>query len=374
MRGQTTCRAAALLVAAVGMLACEPTPQQEGAEPVAVPPDLMPEIINPNRPDALRCSPDLRIAYKVSRGVLEAVVRDLLDGELDGCDFGIATFYLPHMDPGGGAWAIAELSPTVVASIIGLRPAEEKRLVEEARSVPSLVGTWIDDTSYAAVINVVSGGGSLFVERRYRGGDVAREEVVFGRYGGRVGFEEKERNDLGRYYIVDRNGNLETHDDHGRLNEARLYRLDRDFDGLIVAERDRERERIRIAAARAESAVEARSQRRLDEWRSWLKVYRESVEPIRHPILRLAASEDGVNRERSCRELASGLAAVPTTVRAVPNAAIDIDALERALSRVNEACGAQRWVQVLVESRSAVAYWREIDRTLQLLAQQYRAL
>ena len=57
-----------------------------------------------------------------------------------------------------------------------------------------------------------------------------------------------------------------------------------------------------------------------------------------------------------------------------PTVSIDLSSLELSLSRVASACDEQRWVGVLIESRSAAAVWREFDRTLYLVAQQYRAL
>ena len=153
-----------------------------------------------------------------------------------------------------------------------------------------------------------------------------------------------------------------------------MFRLDRDIDGLVVDEQERYRERIRLAATRAEEVHEASDERRLAEWFGWLTTFRDSLEPLRHPILRLATSEAGENRQRDCETLAAGLSQVPASIRAVPAEVIDVDGLELALSRVQTACTEERWIQVVLEARSTGAYWREIDRTLQLLAIQYRSL
>ena len=260
----------------LGLLAaCTPSLPGQNEESVVtpVPVDLDYLILNPSRPRGLRCSPDISISYKVPRDVLGSVMRSLFVADLRDCEFGVLSFYLPHMEPGTGAWAVAEITEDFEVTILGLGALEEKDLVTQARRGGSMVGTWIDDTSYAAVVSVVQRGQVLFVERHYRSGEVTREEVVFGRYDGRTGFEEKEQNELGRYYVVNRRGYLETHDDHGRLSDARLFRLDRDIDRLVVDEQSRLRSRVRLAATRAEQARESGNQRRLETWHEWLGVF-----------------------------------------------------------------------------------------------------
>lgn len=350
---------------------CEPPPK-EIEERSPVPPDLEIVVLNPDRPEPLRCTPDVRIGYKVPDDVLKSVTLDLRDETEGACERFFATYYLPYMSPGGGAWATVELAATAQVTLLGLSAGEEAELVAAARKSHQPIAMWVDDTSYATVLTVFERNHQVWAERRHRDHETVEEEVSFGRYQGRTGFEERGGNDLGRYYVVARGGNLETHDDGGAISVARLVRLDRDLDRLIVDVHEHQKDRAAQAATRRERVAEAAGRERAARWYAWLSAYQETLEPLRHPILRLS---DGLIRgagSADCVRLVEGLPQVSPSVARPPSPALDMAGLEEALGRVASACEDDRRIQVMVEARSAAAYWREIDRTLGLLAYQYR--
>src|SRR5688500_9863876 len=84
-----------LAVLAASVLACDSSaPPPRGAP---VPEGLQVEILNRDRPAALRCNPEIRIGRKVTAEVLETLSRGLLEKEAKDCGFGFAAYYLPAM-------------------------------------------------------------------------------------------------------------------------------------------------------------------------------------------------------------------------------------------------------------------------------------
>jgi hypothetical protein len=367
-------RAATTLAIACLFFACTPE-EVEQVVRTPVPPDLGLEVVNAERPEALRCSLDVRIAYKVPGDVLASATEDLAEEEgLDDCERLFVALYLPYMQIGGGAWAVVELVPEPAVSILGLGASEERELVAESRKARDTVATWVDDSSYAAVITVFKEGQRVVAERLFGNGEVRQEEVVFSRYRGRTGFEERDGNALGRHYVAGEGGNLETHDAFGRVSVARLAKLDRDLDRLIVDAREVAREKVVRAAAREERVRVAAGAQRLERWEGWLTLYQGSLEPLRQPLMRLAESVSGADYAPRCQELVTGLSTVPPEVRMAPSPALDVSRLNEAIARTALACADDRPIQVLIEARSTLAFWRETDRVVDQIAVQYRRL
>lgn len=352
------------------LLGCQAPPEEPPAAPL--PPDLSFEVINPMRPSALRCAPEVRLGRKVSRDVLETVANEIRRRETAECSFSFVAFYLPHMEPGSGAWAIAEFHPEAVVTVLGLSLGEEEQLLEAARELPGLLGAWVDDTSYASVITLRRAPAALVMDRLYPEGRVESEKVRIAAPGGAVRVSSEDSDILGRYYSVTSRGDLETRDDHGVVNVSPKLRLVADLQRVAAEERARRVERAasrRVTVARDQQAQE---EERWGRFRDWLAQYRSALEPVRHQVMRLASLQDARTRRQSCAALTAALEAVPPGVRQSPEPRIDIADLEEILSRMNAACSDGRHIQVMVDASSAIAIWRKLDRDLRELVGQLR--
>lgn len=359
-----------LLVLVVGS-GCQ---EAEAPPPVRpqVPRDLELEVINADRPSTLRCSPDIRLAYKVPTDVLEAASDELREREASGCDRSFITYYLSETQPGEGAWATAEYRPELMVTLLGLTKLEERELVAKARKSRELVGTWIDDTSFASVVTVYLDGDRLIMDRLYRQGGSFEIEIVATRVGNELRWEEKGGDELGHYYVINSAGNLEKRDDHGLLHRARLHRLDRDPAVVGSQVRQAKADQAKIVRQKVEKAQQGASRNRMARWIKWLDLYRDTLAPMRHSVLQLGGGSRGLNVDAVCTDLRTSRAQIPTSLRQVPEEPINLSYLEDHLARLIEACDAERRIPIVIEARATSSEWRRIDRDIGLVSRRLR--
>src|SRR5688572_16272520 len=214
--------ALALLACAAG---CNTAPSSPSA---GLPEEVEVEVLNPDRSRALRCNPEIRLDRKVSVRTLEALSLRLLETEAADCGFGLATYYLPVMRPGSGAWAIAELGPEISISMLGLSADDEAKLIDRATGKGTSFGLWVDDTSYASVISLARGTGGLELTRFYDDGEANTEPIRIA--SGDHGFELRPAAgpSAARHYRLGAEGELESWDGIGFLGAARKIRLEVD--------------------------------------------------------------------------------------------------------------------------------------------------
>ena len=176
---QRSKRAVVRGASAAGLAACLGGCNPPSATPTSagLPEEVGIEILNPDRPRALRCNPDIRLDRKVTVRTLEALSQRLLETEAADCDFGLATYYLPVMRPGSGAWAIAELGPEISVSMLGLSAEGEQKLIDRATRRGSSFGLWVDDTSYASVMTLSRDNIGLQLTRFHLDGGADTEPI-----------------------------------------------------------------------------------------------------------------------------------------------------------------------------------------------------
>jgi hypothetical protein len=359
------CAGAFGLLATLG--ACDP-----GTPPPLLrgPDDVEVEVLNPDRPKPLRCNPEIRLDRKVSAEKLQSVTRRLLEKEDVDCKFGFAAFYLPAMQPGSGAWAIAELGPDVTISILGLSSADEEALLRRAEAHGKTFGLWVDDTSYASVVSLEQGGGGLELVRFYLDGGVNRDPIKVA--SAPHGYELRPSGGS-RHYRFGADGELESWDGIGFLSAARKVRgLDAD---LAALKRDDDARRARRSSAASAGRSQRRAAAHEERWRKfsdWLAAYEGALGPARHPVLALGASHDAGDRAAVCAELVRLLESVPPEVRVAPSPAIDIGPLLASLEHLRESCAGSREIKVLLDAAAASAAWRTVDRSVEQVVSELR--
>lgn len=357
----------------VGLLVClgacdarAPAP----LSPLSEEPEL--EVLNPDRPRPLRCNPEIRLQRKVSAEQLESLSRRLLDTEAAGCGFGLATYYLPAMRPGSGAWAIAELGPQISVSILGLSSEDEAPLLRRAEAQGESFGLWVDDTSYASVVSLRRDVAGLKLVRFYVDGGISSDPIRIATAA--HGYELRPVGAAagGRHYRLGDEGDLEIWDGIGFLSAARKVRLDVDLAALA---REDEAQRARRARAASAGRNERRAAAHEERWRKfgqWLAVYEGALGPARHPVMALGGSRDASERVAACSQLVSILDALPPELERAPSPAIDTAPLLQSLGVLRDSCAGNREIKVLLDAATATTAWRTLDRNVEQVVSELR--
>ena len=336
-----------------------------------LPEEVEVEIMNPDRPRALRCNPEIRLDRKVSVRTLEALSRRLLETEAADCGFGLATYYLPVMRPGSGAWAIAELGPKISVSMLGLSAEDEAKLIDRAARRNTSVGLWVDDTSYASVISLARDNIGIELTRFYLDGGSSTEPIRIEK--GESGFELRPAaGGGGRHYRIGAEGALETWDGIGLLGAARKIRLDVDLAAIKREDEATRTQRLRTASANTSRRRAAAQEERWRKFSEWLEVYESSLTPARHPVRLLGGAKDADERAAACARLVEIMAALPPSVHEAPANSVDPAPLITSLVDLRESCTNSLEIKQLVDAASTTSVWRNFDRSVEQVLSELR--
>ena len=337
--------------------------------------DVELEVLNPDRPPALRCNPEIRLGRKVSARALETLSRRLLEDEVEGCGFGLATYYLPAMRPGSGAWAIAELGPQVSVSILGLSAEDEAALLQREAAQSQAFGVWVDDTSYASVVSLErDGGGGLKLTRFYLDGGTHTDPIQIASAAHGLELRPAGASRGGRHYRLGSDGDLESWDGIGFLSAARKVRLDVDLAALKGEDEAKRSQRANAAAAGRSERRAAAQEERWRKFNEWLTLYEGALGPARHPVLSLGASQDADDRAAACAQLVKILDRVPPDLGATPSPSIDTAPLMASFDDLRQACAGNREIKVLLDAASVTAAWRTLERDVEKVVSELRPM
>jgi len=132
-------------------------------------------------------------------------------------------YYLPDMKVGSGAWATTHFNPELEVKIIGLTAEQEntlRQLPEDASL--DVIGSWLDDTPYLGCrINIFRKDGKIYMENTYKDGSSSIKEIIKKSSERGRKFERKEGSDVGEYYLIDNQGNLQFWDEEGIISTAK---------------------------------------------------------------------------------------------------------------------------------------------------------
>lgn len=160
-----------------------------------------------------------RVQVRLNRIVPEEVVRAIsqkLHVEDSARDF--IAYLLPKMNPGEGAWAIAEFSPTFRVRIIGMTIEMRQKVLDRSRSLSGdLVGRWIDDSTLYALIK---SNNEFRLVMFYHDGSSHAIELIERKSQQARRFDEKETSSSGDHYVIVGSGDLEVRDKSGLVTTA----------------------------------------------------------------------------------------------------------------------------------------------------------
>ena len=177
-------------------------------------------IIEKSNLGSIKGSIDIRLEKKVTKDFLHNLALNLREAEPKKYNRMFITYYLPGMSPGAGVWATSHFNPNLEVKILGTTIEEEKALMGEPKNSSSeIIGEWLDESPYVgAKYTFLRKNGKIIMIRKFKDGSGSKKEMIQKNQSGRLRFEEKEGNDFGEYYLIERNGNLGAYDNAGLIN------------------------------------------------------------------------------------------------------------------------------------------------------------
>lgn len=165
----------------------------------------------------------IRLEKKVTRDLLHELALNLKKAQPRKYDRLFIEYYLPGMTPGSGAWATSHFNPNIEVRILGTTIEEEKALKTGPKeSSDEIIGEWLDESPYVgAKYTLMKKNGKIFMVRKFKDGSGSEKEMIKKSHSGKLRFEEKEGNDFGEYYLIERNGNLGVYDRAGLISTMR---------------------------------------------------------------------------------------------------------------------------------------------------------
>ena len=347
--------------------------QTPPTSPPGLPDDVGLEVLNPDRPPALRCNPEIRLGRKVSARALESLSRRLLENEAEDCGFGLATYYLPAMRPGSGAWAIAELGPQVSVSILGLSAEDEAALLRRAEAQGQAFGVWVDDTSYASVMSLQRDGSGLKLTRFYLDGGTNTDPIRIA--SAAHGIRAAARGSVSRRPPLSTRLRRRPRD-LGRHRVPLAPRARCDSTSTSPRSRARTTPSGRSALARPPPAAPSVApRRRRSAGASSTTGSRSTKERWARRGIRCSPSAPrrmptiGPRRARNWSKI---LDRVPPDLGPAPSPSIDTAPLLASFDDLRQACAGNREIKVLLDAASVTAAWRTLERDVEKVVSELR--
>ena len=168
----------------------------------------------------------IRLEKKVTRDLLHKLALNLKEAQPRKYDRLFIEYYLPGMTPGSGAWATSHFNPNLEVRILGTTIEEEKALKARPKeSSDEIIGEWLDESPYVgAKYTLMKKNGKIIMVRKFKDGSGSEKEMIQKKHSGKIRFEEKEGNDFGEYYLIERNGNLGAYDSAGLISTMRAIK------------------------------------------------------------------------------------------------------------------------------------------------------
>ena len=134
-------------------------------------------------PESGRRYVEVTLPKRIAEAELIRIAGDVRAREKTAYERTVVNFYLPGMQIGQGAWAVATYNPTFKLNIAGLRLDEAQAAAAEAAAdTRNLIGAWLTAPPAApGRLTLYRRGGKIFAERRLRDHSISTAEVIEGR-------------------------------------------------------------------------------------------------------------------------------------------------------------------------------------------------
>ncbi len=134
-------------------------------------------------------------------------------------------YYLKGKDKNNGYWATTNFNPNLEVRMLGLSIEDEAVLTKPVVSTANkdVLGVWLDDhPGVGAKMTIYhSKDGKLYLERSYSDGSSGRKEMINFAIENGKRIEDKEGNDFGEYFIINKANQLEFWSKNGNYYTAK---------------------------------------------------------------------------------------------------------------------------------------------------------
>lgn len=134
-------------------------------------------------------------------------------------------YYLKGKDRNNGYWATTHFNPNLEVRVLGLSKGKEATLTKPIASSPDrkVLGVWLDDRPGVGAKMTIynSKEGKLYLESSYSDGSSGTEEMIDFAIDNGKRIEDKEGNDFGEYFVVNKANQLEFWSKNGNYYTAK---------------------------------------------------------------------------------------------------------------------------------------------------------
>ena len=166
---------------------------------------------------------DVRLNKKISEETLRAIALKLKGQDSRRYERTFICYYLPGMEVGAGAWATTHFNPNLEIKILGMT-AEKEKALKQLPDDPSreVVGVWLDESPViGSRITIFRQNRKMFMENMYTDGSSGKKEIVEKLSDRKRTFRRKEGSNVGEFYLIDKQGNLQMWDQEGIIWTAK---------------------------------------------------------------------------------------------------------------------------------------------------------
>ena len=118
-----------------------------------------------------------------------------------------------------GAWASTHFNPNLKVEILGATIEQAQKLMEPIarNNNQKLIGNYFKDRGFKCRISIFKENGKIFKQDVYLDGSQGTQEFKGSQTSQGLRLDGIEGNDFGEFYLINKNGNLESRDDQGLI-------------------------------------------------------------------------------------------------------------------------------------------------------------
>ena len=162
---------------------------------------------------------------KISKENLQQLANKIKNSDSSNYQRTFVGYYLKGKDRDNGYWATTHFNPNLEVRVLGLSKEEEASLAKSVASSPDrkVLGVWLDDRPGVGAKMTIyySKKGNMYLESSYSDGSSGTKEMIDFAIDNGKRIEDKEGNDFGEYFIVNKENQLEFWSKNGNYYTAK---------------------------------------------------------------------------------------------------------------------------------------------------------